>query len=370
MSSYDVVVIGAGPAGCVAAYHLARRGHRTLLLEQSTLPRHTVCGEFISPEALDALEEMDVLREMLSVGGQYVDSVLISGPNGRIVQAHMAERGFALSRFEFDRMLCDRAANVGAEVRFSERVTDIRGSLERGFRVQTGTDAYHARAVVGTFGKRSILDRKLERGFFSQATPYLGFKQHFEGYASGSSVELHAFEGGYCGLVGIEDGRMNACCLIEKSVLEGATADSIFDRLASLNPLLSDRIRGRQALLAKPLVISQISFERKDVMEGDVFMAGDAARLITPMCGDGIAMAIEGGRMAAGYASSFLFGRLSADETCRAYRADWQATFGRRTNIGRILQRAFLRKTFVGPGLAILARAPGLMQWMIRATRS
>jgi menaquinone-9 beta-reductase len=370
MSSYDVVVIGAGPAGCVAAFHLAQAGHRTLVLEQSTLPRHTVCGEFISPEALDAFEEMDVLGEMRSAGGQDVDSVLISGPNGRIVQADMAERGFALSRFALDRMLCDRAASVGAEIRFSERVIDIRGSLEGGFRVQTATGAYQARAVVGTFGKRSILDRKLERGFFSQATPYLGFKQHFDGNACGSSVELHAFEGGYCGLVGIEDGRMNACCLIEKPVLEGGTADSIFDRLASLNPLLSDRLRGRQALLAKPLVISQISFERKDVMEGDVFMAGDAARLITPMCGDGIAMAIEGGRMAAGYASSFLYGRLNAAETCRAYRADWHATFGRRTNIGRVLQRAFLRKTLLSPGLAILARAPGLMQWMIRATRS
>jgi menaquinone-9 beta-reductase len=373
MSSCDVVVIGGGVAGSTAAFHLCRRGFRVILLEKDRFPRHVVCGEFLSPESRQALERLSVASLVEGAGARTVDSVVLSSAHGPTVRAELEQPGLALSRWSLDHLLLENARRAGVEIREGTAARGVEGSLDDGFEVVTPAGRISARVVVGAYGKRSSIDRVLERPFFSRLTPYVGLKQHFEGVTCGSSVELHAFDGGYCGLVGVERGRMNACSLIRADLLTSDTGgldpSNPFEGMARLNGTLADRLAGLSPVFSRPVAISQVSFQPKDVMSGDVCMVGDAAGLIAPLCGDGMAMALCGGEQAATCASDFLRGRIDAQTFRREYRETWSREFAGRTRLGRMLQRAYLNASVARVGMGVLNRLPLLMRWMIRATR-
>jgi menaquinone-9 beta-reductase len=367
---FDAAVIGGGPAGSIAAIDLARRGHRVVLIDKASFPRHLVCGEFLSPESRDVLDRVGVLAELDRSGALEVSGVRLTAAGGADVRSELDRPGLAVSRYVLDQALLERAVRQGVDVRTGCEVRDIAGSLVHGFVIETESETLTSRMVIGAYGKRSRLDRNLDRPFFSRTTPYVGLKQHYSmTTTSGSVVELHAFNGGYCGLVGIEGGRMNACSLIRSDVLRSLGSKDPFAAMALLNTYLAERLKNADPCFERALAISQISFVEKDVMHRDICMTGDAAGLITPLCGDGMAMAMNGGELAAHFSSSFLTGTIDAADFRVEYRRAWAREFIVRTRIGRALQRAFLAGRLGNAGLRALSQAPPILRWMIRTTR-
>ncbi|MEW6213109.1 MAG: FAD-dependent monooxygenase, partial [Acidobacteriota bacterium] len=116
----DVIIIGGGPAGSTLATLLARSGISVLLLEEKRMPRHKVCGEFITPEAMPALERLEVADAIHRAGAQKITRLCLAASNGTKVETSIAEvsRGsqsaLSLSRAKFDQILFEKAKHAGA----------------------------------------------------------------------------------------------------------------------------------------------------------------------------------------------------------------------------------------------------------------
>ncbi len=368
---YDVAVIGGGLAGCSAAITLAESGHSVALLEAKDYPRHRVCGEFLSPECvqtLDALGAMPVIRAQRPTWMTYTR---ITTPAGVTWERDLPGTAMGISRYVLDALLAERAADVGADVRTQATVTDVRGGLADGFTLTVrGGEPIRARVVVSAHGKRATLDRTLERGFLRQRQPFVGMKMHYDAPPVPARVELHAFEGGYCGLSEVEGGAVNACLLVREDVFKAAGGVTAFvEWMGAQNPALGAWLDAATPRLDRWRVISQVPFVDKTAVEREMLMVGDAAGLITPLAGNGMGMALDGGRTVAAHVDDYLHGETTAEQLLRGYTSAWRRQFGRRMQVGRFAQTWLLRPSLLTLGLRALKAVPPLGDFFIRQTR-
>lgn len=372
MSCLDVAVIGGGLAGCSAAITLAQTGAQVALFEAKAYPHHKVCGEFMSPECVDLLADLGVLTDLQALRPAAIDRARITLPGGGEWAVRLPGAGIGISRFALDAVLADRARSLGVAVHERTPVNAVRGNLDSGFTVTTRANRdFHARAVIGAYGKRAALDRSLNRTFLQTPQPFVGLKMHFRGPSIRDTVELHTFPGGYCGLSDIEGGLVNACLLVQQTTFQRAGGPEPFITwMAAQNPALGDWLRHAEPVHDRWLSISQIPFVPKTTVERDVLMAGDTAGLIAPLAGNGMSMALRGGVMAAQHISHFLNGTLTPANLVRQYTTVWQHEFHQRLRLGRWLQTLMFRPQWLGLGLGIARIIPPLGRYFVDHTRA
>lgn len=371
---YDAVVIGGGLAGCSTALQLARKDYDVLLAEQSTYPRHKLCGEFLSPEVQSSFRRIGVLGAVRQAGSRTIDRALLTSPTGASTQHTLPDAALGLSRYVLDQLLFRHACTAGVEGRPGTRVTSVRGNFDEGFSVTVGADTVETRLVLGAYGRRGRLDRTLDRPFLEEHSPYVGFKAHYAGAAAATvrrTVEVHSAPGGYCGLSPVENDRVNVCWIGRTDALKaaGGTPTAMLDEGLRQNPILDERLRGLTRVSDQFEAVSQVPLMPKSRFAGDICMVGDAAGMIAPLCGDGMAMALRTADLVSPLAAEYLDGKRRASSFRRAYRTAWTNTFGRRMRLGRWIHAAAFR-----PGAArLLVQScrvlPPLARWLIRATR-
>ena len=371
---YDAVVIGGGLAGCSTALQLARRGHEVLLAEQSTYPRHKLCGEFLSPEAQASFRRLGVLEAVHEAGAAPINQTVLTAPDGTRSDHSLPDTALGLSRYQLDRLLFHRACAAGADGRPGTRVDSVDGTLEDGFTVTAGGDTVEARLVLGAYGRRGRLDRTLDRPFLDQQTPYVGFKAHFAGPAASplqNTIELHSAPGGYCGLSPVEDGRINVCWIGHTDALTdaGGTPQAMLDERLRQNPVLDDRLQGLTRVSDQFEAVSQVPLMPKSRFAGGVCMIGDSAGMIAPLCGDGMAMALRTADLVTPLAAAYLDDRRSASAFRRAYRREWTDRFGHRMRLGRWIHAAAFRRGAARLVVQSCRLLPPLARWLIRTTR-
>jgi flavin-dependent dehydrogenase len=371
--SYDAIVIGGGLAGCSAALQLSRRGHEVALLEKATYPRHKLCGEFLSPEAQSALRDLEVLEAVRAAGAQPVDRARLTGPTGTTVEHALPGTALGLSRYQLDPLLFRRACAVGVDGRPGTKATAVEGTLEEGFAVKTGGQTLSGRLVLGAYGRRSVLDRSLDRPFLNDTTGSVAFKAHYTGPpgALPEGIEVHAAPGGYCGVGPVEDNRANVCWIGRTDTLQaaGGTPEAMLQALRRRNSALDDRLRPLSRVSERFEAVSQVSLTSKAQFVEDVCMIGDAAGMIAPLCGDGMAMALDSARLVAPLADRFLAETFSPAAFRAGYRQEWRTTFGRRLRLGRWVHAAAFRPWATTALLRTCRLLPPLARWLIHSTR-
>lgn len=372
--SYDTAIVGGGLAGCSAAIHLARTGVRVALFEAKTYPHHKVCGEVLSPECTRLLDELGLTDRLQTLGPARMDAVCVTAPNGAAWTGRLPGVALGISRYQLDHLLAQQALQSGVDVYTSTTVTDIYGTLADSFQVITraksGRDRFQVRAVIAAHGKRGSLDRTLNRRFLRQPQPFLGLKAHFYGPPLSGRIELHTFPGGYCGLSEIEDGKTNVCLLVRDSVFKRAGGlETFIGWIGQQNPRLGAWLAAAEPASDRWYSISQVPFVNKRQIENDILMAGDSAGLIAPLAGNGMAMALQGGKLAAAYTGLFLRDELSPDVLRRQYPAAWQREFWLRLRLGRLLQTFMLRPQPLALGLHLMNAVPLLGHFFIHQTR-
>jgi len=354
-----VALVGGGLAGLAAALDLAGRGHRVVVIERKQYPFHRVCGEYVSHEVLPYLRRLGADPAPLKPAS--ISRFRLSSPAGRVLDSPLDLGGFGVSRYALDDFLYKLALARGVEFVLPATVTDVAFEAAADRHTLTLADGRQltARLVLGSYGKRSALDRQLKRPFFGQRSPYLGVKHHLRlpGFPR-DLIALHNFRDGYAGISAIEEDKLCFCYLTTRANLKphGSIA-ALESEVLAQNPHLTDILRHAERLYAQPEVINEISFAPKQPVEQHLLMLGDAAGLITPLCGNGMAMALHGAALAAPLASQYLRGQLPRPALEAAYAQAWQRTFGARLHVGRAVQRLF-----GGPVLSELV-VGGLRYW-------
>ena len=352
-------MVGGGLAGLAAALDLAGRGHRVAVVERKQYPFHKVCGEYVSNEVLPYLRRLGADPAVLAPAA--IGQFLLSSPGGRTLTARLDLGGFGVSRYVLDHFLYRLAVARGVTFYLKNTVTDVAFDPAANQHHVTLADGrvLTARVVLGTYGKRANLDRQLQRSFFTQRSPYLGVKYHLclPGFPR-DVIALHNFADGYAGISAIEDDKLCFCYLTTRQNLKRhGTIPAMEAAVLSQNPRLREILSSAEVLYPQPEVINEISFAPKQPVEQHVLMCGDAAGLITPLCGNGMAMALHGAALAAAAAHDFLGGATTRAAMEAAYTRAWTAQFGTRLRVGRAVQRLF-----GGPLLSELA-VGGLRHW-------
>jgi flavin-dependent dehydrogenase len=360
-----VIVVGGGLAGLVSSSLLAKKGRRVLLIEKKEYPFHRVCGEYISNEALDFLKREKLFPLDLEI--PQINQFLFSDTSGNSTKTRLDLGGFGISRFVLDEFMYRQALSFGVKFRTSTQVLSVDfDSQSDQFHVELGDQSVLlAKHVVGAFGKRSRLDKTMNRAFMQKRSPFIGVKYHVETDFVRDTVALHNFEGGYCGINAIEQGKFNLCYLGSREQLRKfGTVEEMEREVLWKNPILKTLFTESKFLFEKPEVINEINFEPKKPIENHVLMAGDAAGLITPLCGNGMAMAIHAGKLAA----EAILGSKNRKEQEFWYESKWRAEFENRLWVGRKVQNLFGAKSASILTRKLLKYAPFIAKQIIKNT--
>jgi flavin-dependent dehydrogenase len=375
---YDILVTGGGLAGLALSIQSARAGYRTALVEKETYPFHKVCGEYISLESWNFLQELGLPLSDWSL--PTIRRLLVSAPNGEFVEQDLPLGGFGISRYKMDEALAQIARTAGVDLFESTRVTDIRfeGSL---FKVRSTAGELQARVACGTFGKRSNLDIRWKRPFIrdkpNRLNNYIGVKYHIlldpaeaDTICPPDRISLHNFRDGYCGISRIEEGRYCLCYMTTAANLRlsGNSIAEMEKKILQENPHLKKIFSYAKSLFDQPLTISQISYERKSQVESHVLLVGDAAGMVPPLSGNGMSMALHGSKIAFRCIDAFLQDQRARHEMEQEYTDQWNHHFRRRLWVGRQLQRCFGNALRTNLLLHSLKPFPGIISFLIRQT--
>jgi menaquinone-9 beta-reductase len=363
VTAWDALVVGAGPAGSAAAAVLASRGARVLLVEKDRFPRSKVCGEFLSAEALASIDRIGAREALEAALPERIEEGSLHLSNGRCISFRLPAPALGISRRVLDALLAERAAALGAHVRFEVRVRAIEGAPREGFRVRllaggAGEEETDARVVVGAWGRWDALDRSLDRRFLRRAR-YFGWNRGFEGGAPflAGRVRLYLYPGGYCGLSRVEGAEVNLAGVVSEAVHRRLGGwDAVLIHARESNAVL-DRDLGSLSPGAGFLGTVPVIFTAKPPVENGVLMVGDAAGVLDPFSGQGQAAALASGILAADTASEFLEGRISTAGLLEEYGRAWRARFSRGFAWSAVL-RSLILDTRLGSVAARIAGEP------------
>jgi len=336
---FDIIVVGGGLGGLCSTLHLSKKGLKVLLIEKHEYPKHKVCGEYISNEVLPYLNALGF--NPFDFGAKAISDFTLSTPGSRSVKTKLPLGGFSISRYCLDWELAKKAQTAGAEIVHAS-VTDIQFENDR-FRVLTKDEEFTAPLAIGSFGKRSNLDVKLDRDFIKKPSPFLGVKAHYKGDFPENAVGLHNFEGGYCGISKVENDNINICYLADfKSFKQYKNIDDFQEQVLSKNTFLKEILDNAELAFEKPLTISQVSFERKHPVENHMIMCGDSAGMIHPLAGNGMSMAIKAAQVASLLILKFKSGKINSRlELEKDYSKAWNSEFSGRLRSSHVISRLF-----------------------------
>ncbi len=299
-TTYDVVIVGMGPAGASAAAALSRGGLAVLGLDKDTHPRYKVCGGGLSARIEQLLEP-----GFRSVVEQTIKSVQFvhRGRDPLVIQSH-EPIAYMVMRDRFDHYLVQQAVRAGAVIRTGDSVEGITQDAG-GVEVVTGQGRFRAQLVIGADGANSLVARQLFPSRSQYRAPALesevqiGEGPHFPGSAT-ILVDVGAARQGYgwifpkrdCLSVGVGEFRRKATNL-----------RATFDRFVKEEPGLSGwdvpRPIGHPIPAYSEPERSQKSEGRSPFVNGRAALIGDAGHLVDPLFGEGIYYAVRSGHMVA-----------------------------------------------------------------------
>jgi len=214
IKKYDACIIGGGLAGLALSIQLAKLGYTVALFEKEKYPFHKVCGEYISMESWNFLEELGLPLSDLKL--PIINKLLVTAPNGNRLEQDLPLGGFGISRYMLDAALKEIALKNSVDIFENCKVTET-VFLNDEFHVQTMQGKFACRICCGSFGKRSNLDVKWNRSFVNQKpgklNNFIAVKYHVKTKFSADTIALHNFKNGYCGISRVEDGKYCLCYL-------------------------------------------------------------------------------------------------------------------------------------------------------------
>jgi menaquinone-9 beta-reductase len=361
----EIIVLGGGLAGLIAAHQLARSGREVMLIEKKIYPFHRVCGEYVSNEVKPFLLKQGLFPAYASPAE--INRFELSAINGQSAHVSLDMGGFGISRYVLDEFLYQKALQVGVAFRLNTQVEQLDYDETEGkftLQLQSG-QTLTCKHLIGAFGKRSKIDKSMERSFIQNRSDFIGVKYHIKADIDPNTVYLHNFPGGYCGVNKIEGDLYNLCYLGSRESLRRNGDISVMEeKMLWQNPHLKRIFRESEFVFDKPEVINEVNFSPKSPVENHLLMAGDAAGLITPLCGNGMAIAIHTGKLAAEAILKF----KDQNSIEAEYSREWRKYFKQRLWVGRQVQKLFGSQHVSSMAVALLHSSKFVARHIIKST--
>ena len=352
------IVLGAGPAGSMAATLLARGGAEPVLIDRDAQVSDALCGGFMSWRTAARLREVGL--ELADLGAHRVTGLALYAGERRAF-ADLPDAGWGLSRRALDTAMRAMAVEAGARLEI-DRAREVSAGLIVGERQDWRSDA-----IFLASGKHDVRGLSRPRADEDSA---LGIRIRLPASArlaelAGDRIELHFFPGGYAGIVLQEDGAANVCLALRKSLLAqaGGSPRALLDRLATDHSAFGERMAGAASdLPIQTIGAVPYGWIARDTALG-LFRLGDQAAVIPSLAGEGMAIALASGEAAA---RAYLSGGAGAAETYqRAFAAEaWRPVRAAKA-IWTVAERGWGGTAVT----ALAARAPALANLAMRASR-
>ncbi len=325
MKETDIVIIGAGPAGCSTSLFLAKHKILHTIIDKAIFPRDKVCGDAISGKTVYVLNQLDsnIVPEFTKNTSQFIDSwgVKFAAPNGKSIDIPFKKDisnekyppGFIAKRVDFDYQLFKRLDKNYANIIEGTEVKDIEIRPE-GHNIwlqknNEQTFISNPKLIIGAEGDRSIVSKKLA-GIKKDKEHYCaGIRAYYEGVEDmhpQNYIELHFLKEllpGYFWIFPLPNGQANVGVGMLSSSMSQKYVNLKADMLKAIanNPTIRERFRRAKLvdnIQGWGLPLGSI----KRPLSGDGFLlVGDAGSLIDPFTGEGIGNAVYSGMMAANF---------------------------------------------------------------------
>ncbi|MEO6188629.1 MAG: NAD(P)/FAD-dependent oxidoreductase [Ginsengibacter sp.] len=368
---FDVAIVGGGLAGLSLSILLSQAGYKVALFEKEEYPFHRVCGEYISLESYNFIQRLGM--NLSDPRYPLIKKLIVSSPNGNFIQSPLDPGGIGISRFHMDYELKKIAVQNGVFLKEKTKVNDIAFDNDH-FKILYDSGEVTCKVAVGSFGKRSNLDKKWNRSFIQQKpgrlNNYIGIKYHIKTSFPSDTIALHNFKNGYCGVSKVEDENYCLCYLTTaRNLNENNNSIAELEKnVLSKNPFLKTIFSEAEFVFKNPVAISQISFDKKTLIENHVLMTGDAAGMITPLCGNGMSIALHSSKIAFEIISKFLTQKISRKKMEKQYSELWMRQFDRRLKNGRFIQKLFGKEMLTNSFIGGIKSFPFLIKNLIKTT--
>ncbi|HSD49842.1 MAG TPA: NAD(P)/FAD-dependent oxidoreductase, partial [Candidatus Methylomirabilis sp.] len=332
--NWDVVVVGAGPAGCVAATLFARKGLRVVIVDKSAAPPSKVCGEYLSPGCLPILERIGALRNIREVGARPLHGMLISTSGGQVLRARYpsSHYGLAIRRELLDPILLDVAIKSDAEFLPHFQVSDLvwDGGRAVGIRGRHRGQPrmLRARLVIGADGRNSVVARRLGTVIRHRWLDKLALVGYITGARRADDLgQIFLGRDRYCILNPISPDLTNVGLVINRREFTPRTdATRYLMQTVTTFADLGDRLA-----LARPICparcLGPLAYHALRLTAPGALLIGDAAGFLDPFTGEGIYAALRSAELAAESALPSLLGDFDSVPDLLAYGESWRHEF-------------------------------------------
>jgi geranylgeranyl reductase family protein len=308
-TSFDVIILGAGPAGSTAALALQKSNLTVALLEKDLFPRDKICGDALSCVAERVLKQIDPSLEqelLLYSEKTVVNKARVYSPEFRSIVLNFSKRGHCIKRLDFDNWLFEKANAKNIEVFQQAKVTDVRID-DSGAEVvlQDGT-ILHAAIVICCDGAHSVAARQLTHLKLDRKHYVGAVRQYYRNISDTAGNELEIFFlkdflPGYFWIFPLKNGEANVgfgalSAIISKNKID--LKKSLQEIIQSV-PQLKERFKDAEAMETVKGFGLPLGSRKLPISGAHFMLCGDAASLIDPVTGEGIETAMESGKYAA-----------------------------------------------------------------------
>lgn len=377
---FDIVIVGAGPAGCAAAYMLRNSGMKVAILDAAKFPRDKICGDALGVDIPNQLDWMDPalaasfnrLEKKTTCTG-----VKLYSPSNKNVLIPMAQlshtqnTGFVCERVVFDNWFFSEIDKLpGIEVKSETKVLEF-NELSDGIELHLDQQTIKTKMVIAADGANSMF--KTKHTSVDKSSYAAGLRQYFTGVTpspDGDVLELYFLKGvlpGYFWIFPLPGGKYNVGIgmLSSKIASEGISLKKRFQALITSEPALAHRFENATALESPRGFPIPMGKKDRPISRDRMLFIGDAGSLVEPLFGEGIANAIRSGRIAAHHAEAACqSGNFSAKELS-AFDHEVYSKMGKEFNVGWTLQKLTTKTRVFDYLIGMAAKKPAFTNWLI-----
>jgi flavin-dependent dehydrogenase len=371
--SDDVLIVGAGPAGAVAATVLARAGARVRIIDRAHFPREKLCGDTVNPGTLERLGRLG-LAASVETAGLPVRGMLVTGEGGTTVEGRYPDSvtGRAIRRHELDWILLQHAIAAGAAFEPGVMARAALAGDRNGSVMVEGVEAgsarsrraMRARVTIAADGRHSTVAFGLGLARHPATPRRWAIGAYFDRAGTVDLGEMHIRRDRYVGVAGVPGGLTNVC--VVRAIQPGRLGDpsTALRHAIGADALLADRFLDAP-LVGRPHVLGPLAVDiapARAIPDG-LLLAGDASGFIDPMTGDGMQFAVAGGELAAAAALEALTGGWPGVQTRLAWAR--RREFAGKWRFNRLLRALVGSATGVRAATAGARLAPAIVRAIV-----